>query len=258
VVVSELAKGSGHLTALSRCTIGKNRWYWIVIGDWFCDPIAQGISRSPDDALAEAKQRCGSLRLMHATSAKSHWEKQRAMIRQQTTVNGNDASPMQFVYRCYWDYADYDSSLYRVVEKHRVVKKTKKRIFLEEDAFDERRPASGDWRDYHRSAFVLDRREFGSHGQARRSSRGCWYHCTYYADPEIYYAERRLTNPPDHFKALDLPADASTAEIKTAFRRLSRATHPDSGGKAKEFVRVRRCYEEAMAIASRTDRADDA
>src|SRR5271157_427944 len=112
-----------------------------------------------------------------------------------------------------------ETTVYRVVEKHRVVKKTKKRIFLEEDAFDERRPASGDWRDYHRSAFVLDRREFGSHGQARRSSRGCWYHCTYYADPEIYYAERRLTNPPDHFKALDLPADASTAEIKTAFRR---------------------------------------
>ena len=94
--------------------------------------------------------------------------------------------------------------------------------------------------------------------KANRSSEGWWDHCTYYTDPEIYYAERRLTNRPDCFKALNLPADASTAEIKAAFRRLSRATHPDAGGKAEEFVRVRRCYEEAMAIASRTDGADDA
>ena len=226
--------------------------------DWCCEPIATGIAGSPDAAVAEVEQRFGSLRQMHATSAKAHWEKQRAMIRQQTTANGNDASPMQFVYRCYWDYSDYDSSVHQVVEKHRIVKKTKNRIFVEEDAFDERRPASGDWRDYAQSTFVLDRREFEIIGKANRSSKGWWDHCTYYADPEIYYAERRLTNRPDCFKALNLPADASTAEIKAAFRRLSRATHPDAGGKAEEFVRIRRCYEEAMAIASRTDEADDA
>ena len=33
------------------------------------------------------------------------------------------------------------------------------------------------------------------------------------------------------------------------------ATHPDAGGKAEEFVRIRKCYEEALAIASKTDQS---
>lgn len=239
----------------SRCTIGKNRWFWIVIEDWCGDPIAQGIAQSPDDALAQAEQRLGSLRHMHATHAKAHWEKQRAIERQQTAADGKDACPMEFAYRCYWDYSDYDSGVYEVVERHRVVKKTKKRIFVETAAFIEHRQPSGDWWDYHRSTFVLDRRDFEANGKADRTSKGWWDHCSYYADPEIFYAERRHTARPSCFEALDLPADATAAQVKAAFRRLSRATHPDAGGKAEEFVRVRRCYEEALAIASKTDQS---
>ncbi len=230
----------------------------VVLEEWGCDPIAKGIARSPEDARAEAERQYSTVSQQHATLAKVHWDKQRAMARQRTLAEGDDAQPLEFAYRCYRDHHEYDESEYEVIERHRILKKTKKRISVEDDKYDHRRPLSGEWWDYDRSTFVLDRREFEITGKANRSSKGWWDHCTYYADPEIYYAERRLTNRPDCFKALNLPADASTAEIKAAFRRLSRATHPDAGGIAEEFVRVRRCYEEAMAIASRTDGADDA
>ena len=233
----------------SRCTIGKNRWFWIVIEDLCGEPIAQGISRSSDDALAEAEQRCGSLRQVHATSAKAHWEKQRAMIRQQTTANGNDASPMQFVYRCYWDYSEYDSSQYEVIERHCIVKKTKKRIFVEDKAFDEHRAASGDWMDYAQSTFVLDRREFESTGKAKRSGR--WrVHRTYYADPALFHAERGRSARPACLEVLDLPTDATIAQVKAAYRRLSRAMHPDAGGTDHDFVRMRENYEDALKLAA--------
>ena len=242
----------------SRTSIGRNRWFWVVLEEWGCDPIAKGIARSPEDARADAERQRGPVSQKHATLAKVHWEKQRAMERQRSAAKGDDAQPLEFAYRCYWNYSEYDSSEYEVIKRHRIVKKTKKRIYVEDKAYDHHPLPSGEWWDYDRSTFVLDRREFEITGKANRSSKGWWDHCTYYTDPGIYCAERRLTNRPDCFKALNLPAEASTAEIKAAFRRLSRATHPDAGGKAEEFVRVRRCYEEAMAIASRTDGADDA
>ena len=99
---------------------------------------------------------------------------------------------------------------------------------------------------------MLDRREFETAGKAHRSSKGWWDHCTYYADPAAYHAERRQTARPACFETLDLPADASIFQIKVAYRRLSRATHPYAGGTDYDFVRLTRNYEEALRIAAGT------
>ena len=109
-----------------------------------------------------------------------------------------------------------------MIERHRIVKKTKKRLYVEDDEYDHHRPPSGEWWDYDRPTLVLDRREFETAGKAHRSSKRWWDHCTYYADPSTYHAERRQTARPACFKALDLPADASIAQVKAAYRRLSR------------------------------------
>lgn len=121
---------------------------------------------------------------------------------------------------------------------------------MEDEAYNHRCPPSGEWWDYDRPTFVLDRREFETAGKAHRSSKGCWDHCTYYADPATYHAERRQTARPACFETLDLPADATIAQIKAAYRRLSRATHPDAGGTNHDFVRIRQSYEEALRIAA--------
>ena len=174
-------------------------------------------------------------------------DKKRAIERQQSVTNSDDAQPLEFAYRCYWDYSEYDSSEYEVIEPHRIVKKTKKRLYVEHDEYD-RRPPSGEWWDYDRSTFVLDRREFETTGKANRTGRWQW-HSTYYADPALFHAERGKSARPACFEQLDLPVNATIAQIKSAYRRLSRATHPDAGGTNDDFVKLGQSYEEALKIA---------
>jgi curved DNA-binding protein CbpA len=46
---------------------------------------------------------------------------------------------------------------------------------------------------------------------------------------------------------LGLGPTATLAEIKRAFRRLALATHPDHGGSAAAFIRVKWAHDEALA-----------
>lgn len=48
------------------------------------------------------------------------------------------------------------------------------------------------------------------------------------------------------FEILGLPEGATEAEIKRAYRRLAALHHPDRGGDAEAFTRVRRAYEHAL------------
>jgi hypothetical protein len=129
------------------------------------------------------------------------------------------------------------------------VKRTKKRIYVEDDEYDSRGSSAGEWWEYDQTTFVLDRREFEITGKANRSLKG-WWDCTYYADPVLFRAERGKIACPACFQELDLTADATVAQIKSAYRRLSRATHPDFGGTDYDFVRLRQSYEEALKIAA--------
>ena len=45
------------------------------------------------------------------------------------------------------------------------------------------------------------------------------------------------------YRILDVPHGASVAEVKAAYRHLVGVTHPDKGGDAAEFIRVRAAYE---------------
>lgn len=50
------------------------------------------------------------------------------------------------------------------------------------------------------------------------------------------------------FKALGLSDKASEEEAKSAWRRLASVHHPDRGGEAAEFSRLRNAYNEAMVV----------
>jgi DnaJ-class molecular chaperone len=48
------------------------------------------------------------------------------------------------------------------------------------------------------------------------------------------------------FDVLGVKADATKADIRNAFRALSKIHHPDAGGAAEDFKRLRHAYDEGM------------
>lgn len=54
----------------------------------------------------------------------------------------------------------------------------------------------------------------------------------------------------DWWETLGVTREATKAEIISAFRALARTHHPDAGGDAATFKRLRTAYEEAIAAAS--------
>lgn len=52
------------------------------------------------------------------------------------------------------------------------------------------------------------------------------------------------------FELLELGADASSEDIKAAYRRLAMLKHPDRGGDPAEFDQLRKAYNKAMAEAT--------
>jgi hypothetical protein len=239
----------------SRCSIGKKRWQWVVFKGLLCDeePPASGIADSADAAKKEAEEAVGAVRATGGWAARGYRRKQLAVERSRKISAGQSTSPIEYAYRCHRYCSDYDGKAHDVIEKHRIVKRTKKRIFVDKDEFRPGAQLNGDWRDYVRSNFVLDRHDFETHGVANRRSRGWWDHERYYSDPAIYFAERALAARPECFVVLDVPADATEAEIAAAYRRLASKTHPDVGGNAEEFKRIHRAFEQAMAIIANGD-----
>ncbi|NKG22259.1 DnaJ domain-containing protein [Paeniglutamicibacter terrestris] len=55
-----------------------------------------------------------------------------------------------------------------------------------------------------------------------------------------------------HYEVLGVAPTANATDIKSAYRRAARATHPDHGGNAEDFARVTLAYETLIDPASRT------
>ena len=45
------------------------------------------------------------------------------------------------------------------------------------------------------------------------------------------------------YRVLGLPRDATTAQVKATYRRMIAEAHPDRGGEAAEFIKIRAAYE---------------
>lgn len=52
-----------------------------------------------------------------------------------------------------------------------------------------------------------------------------------------------MAQTPDYYKTLGVPRNASTDEIKKAFRKLARKHHPDAGGDEAKFKEINEAYE---------------
>lgn len=54
-----------------------------------------------------------------------------------------------------------------------------------------------------------------------------------------------------HYELLGVPKDATTAQIKAAYRKLARTTHPDTGGDGALFALITEAYNTLVDPASR-------
>ncbi len=59
------------------------------------------------------------------------------------------------------------------------------------------------------------------------------------------------------YQTLGLPPEATAAQVKAAYRRLATETHPDRGGEAAAFIRVRAAYEIVAAFLGERAGADE-
>ncbi|MHC5542033.1 J domain-containing protein, partial [Singulisphaera rosea] len=62
---------------------------------------------------------------------------------------------------------------------------------------------------------------------------------------EILGAAAGKSAAPGWATILGLEPPFNTKQVRSAYRTLSKATHPDIGGSHSEFVRLRKAYEEA-------------
>jgi hypothetical protein len=59
------------------------------------------------------------------------------------------------------------------------------------------------------------------------------------------------------YQVLDLPRDATAAQVKAVYRHVVAETHPDRGGQAAEFIRIRAAYEILSAFLEQGLLEDD-
>lgn len=233
-----------------RCSLRRNRWYWVVYRNWDdifdqADPIATGYATSPEECEAAALEVEPEAVSFRSGLAEGHHRKLRVQRWMEKATDQKNAVEQEYLYTDhgrgdYWDgQGDW---LYS--QRHRIFKKAKRSVFVEKDQW---RPDEG-WRTYDVETYRLDRAELDATGEVRsRQARD-----RFYTKPR---EERRQKSQSQEARPrclieLDLPAGAIKAQIKSQYRRLAKLHHPDCGGNAEDFKRIQAAYERAILKAT--------
>jgi hypothetical protein len=110
----------------SRCSVGADKWLWVVHESWWCywetDPIAYGYAATSELALEDAQRLIGDVSLASNNMAEHFRTKQAATKRSQRIASTSEAATLEFVYECHRYYCDYDGSPGDHIQPHRIVK----------------------------------------------------------------------------------------------------------------------------------------
>lgn len=231
----------------ARCSVGRQKWFWATwasTDDLFDGKLsATGYASTVEEAEAHAKQALTTEeKIQEPAGYAANVHRRRCMKeRAKTTSDAKDAGRVEYVYSDWW--SDYDGS--RSSSKHRIVKKTAKRIYVE--------ARSEKWEDdqgqpyYDVRTIALDRAEFEEHGEAFGGPRG---NRQYYHDRPYEERTEALPTVPC-FVALGLAPPITSADVSRAYRRKAKLYHPDHGGDPEKFKAIQRAYEEALTLVSR-------
>lgn len=228
-----------QLSCCSVCKLGPARWFWAVWSSFpSCwhgeEPVGSGYAASPDEARTAAEAQTGlRVEWYRAGSAAEYHRKVAQRHRQEREAGTAGAQPLEFLWRWYDGYGGISW------HRHRIVKRTAKRVYVEADDYEPDRTRT-DVR-----TVVVDREELERNGHALPPAwRGLYCLSALYLKPEKTPA--RAT--PECLRVLGLELPCSLDEVRRAYRRLVLETHPDTGGAAADFRVVHDAYQQAQAL----------
>ena len=278
----------GEVPAFACCSVGIGRWFWVVWGSEsearaLAPPTASGYEASAARAEAKAVERVGhGLKRLPARWA-SNYKRRGGIAARSTGAEGEaegggatrprarigrprgpsgragGAPRLAFLYSA-TGREPPDSLGHVAVARHRIVKQNARKIHVDCEPFDEdewaRRgegaaESSGDAPKAR--TLAVDRVMLRTEGrfQVRHAHRDL----VFYASEEdgIRDVEAALTAKYAWCATLGVRFPCSADSIKTAYRRLAMASHPDAGGDPAAFRAVEQAYREALAYLAQVD-----
>ena len=253
------------------CPAGNRKWLWVA---W--DTSSEAVRGEPAqatgyEATAEAAEaraiewagpRARPLPAKWASDDKRRRAVEARRVRAAKAMNRpvkgkGDTTRLEFLY-CASESDPENTPGHFVVVKHRIAKKTAAKIHVDREPFREdrgeegREPSSPD-RDPHK--ILIDRATLKREGRCRhpRSHRDVFFYAT--EEDAIRDVENVLESVPAWCDILGVKFPCSVEDVKAAYRRLAKKSHPDAGGDPSLFLAIEQAYRDGLAYCTRGTQA---
>jgi hypothetical protein len=240
------------------CSLGRRHFWaaWHSAHAWYDGerPFASGYTTTREHAEEHGRAAiralvtdCDAQRL--SVGSVAHYHHRLAVEkRMQRPATSQETAPLEFLYRFSTPDQGQDS-----VWLHRIVKKTARRVFVEErcrkcpidttchtSASEEKQTK---WYAFDVETAGTDRATLECDGKAWCPGLRDYL----YASPAL----PQSSYTPACLEALGLRVPCTAADVKQAFRVLSKETHPDTGGDAQRFIALQGAYEQSLVYVQR-------
>jgi hypothetical protein len=240
-------------------SLGRNRWYWVVwpslaelqASEEALLHVADGCEKTKAEAVERALEVAGSRAEWVAAKYATAYRQSRLVSRgaadnEHATAPSGAPDTQEFLYQ---DVRDEATRHWRSVP-HRVVRKTRKHIVVERRAYvpDD---LTGSWLDHEQPTFRLDRRMLEQEGYAFvpvTADAADMEEPVFFTRPYHVRVGRREPGSPRCLDTLGLAWPCTAAEVKSAYRKLVKRSHPDGGGSHAKFLALQAAYEEALQL----------
>lgn len=285
-----MSQESGDVPAFACCSAGIGRWFWVTWESEsdaraLAPALASGFEASASQAEAKAIERVGGevkrLPGKWASGYRRGGARPSAVRRAGQEPEVGEAKPpkarisrlggrssrggsttrLSFLF-CVTERQPPDSLGHVSVARHRIVKQNPRKIHVDPEPFDEdewARRADGEADGGGESpgdapkqrTLAVDRVALRTEGRFR--CRHAQRELVFYASEEdgLRDVEAALTEKHPWCAVLGVRFPCTGDSIKTAYRRLAMASHPDAGGDAAQFQAIEQAYRDALGYFAR-------
>lgn len=253
-------EGNLSHAVISRHKVGKDRWFWIAAGSFTLlyaalthgvDLAYHGEAPTSEQAEEAAQAVCPNAEFNkhgRAQTARQYWEmlKTKERMRESTEADSEEAQRLTFVYAVGHGYSGTFAP-----KKHRIIKRTAKRIYVSQERWStERSLLKGkSWYKHKVKMYALDRATLEAGEPVKRGSGSLrYYWWLRHEDAHEDAHGAAVSYVPACLAVLGLDEAATPDDVRAAYRRLSKERHPDAGGTEAAFVELQQAYEQALQL----------